>query len=209
MQEATKFLFDTSFEGRSGERAKRADGRPVPTRTEEELEAARQESFRAGHTAGAAEVRAEVETAAAQALAVIGRELAALGRTQSAAIEHIRRESAALAHAIGRKLAPALIQRHPLAEIEVLVRQCLAELHDEPRVVVRASEPMVATLKERIAELSAATAFPGQVVLLPDDALQGSNCRIEWADGGVERDADTLARRLDAAIQRFLEGEKT
>jgi flagellar assembly protein FliH len=208
MHEATKFLFDTSFEGRTSERTKRPDGRPVPTRTEEELEAARHESYAAGHAAGIAETRAEVETVAAQALTVISRELGTLGGVQTAALETMRRECAALAHAIGRKLAPALIQRYPLVEIEALVHQCLAELHDEPRVVVRASETTIAALKSRVAEVSAHTGFPGQVVLLPDDAMQGANCRIEWADGGVERDAEALSRRLDAAIQRFLEGEK-
>lgn len=117
MQEATKFLFDTSFEGRQSERAKRPDGRPMPTRTEEELETARQESYRAGHAAGIMEAHAEIETLAAKALAVVGRELGALGGTQKIAIEQMRRESAALAHAIGRKLAPALIQRHPFEEV--------------------------------------------------------------------------------------------
>ena len=208
MHEATKFLFDTSFEGRVSERAKRPDGRPMPTRTEEELEAARGESYATGHSAGIAEAHAQIEAAAAEALAVIGRELGTLGGAQNAAIEKMRHECAALAHAIGRKLAPALIQRYPLEEIETLVRQCLAELHDEPRVVVRAGESTISALKSRITDLSANSGFPGQIVLLPDELMQGANCRIEWADGGVERNADALSRRLDAAIQRFLEGEK-
>ena len=209
MAETSKFLFETSFEARQNERARRSDGRPMPTHTEAELEAARSESFAAGHAAGSAEARGEIEAAVAQALTTIARSIASLGATHKTALQQISSDSAVLARAVGTKLASALIARHPLGEIEMLVRRCLSELHDEPRIVVRASETAVAAMKDRVVEVTQSCGFPGQIVLLPDDAMAGADCRVEWADGGVERNSEALSRRLDAAIQRFLDGEKT
>jgi flagellar assembly protein FliH len=125
---------------------------------------------------------------------------------QAKAIEEMRRQSVELAHAVAMKLAPALMRRHPLEEIEALVLQCLAELRDEPRIVVRASDSAVAAMKSRIADIAASSAFEGQVVLIPDDTMQAADCRVEWADGGVERDGAALQQRIGAAVDRFLEG---
>jgi flagellar assembly protein FliH len=206
MREKSKFLFENSFDGRTGERARRADGRPIPTRTEEELEAARQESYAAGHAAGAAEVRVQVDTIAAQALTIIGSGLSTLGEAQGKAIEEMRRKSVELAYAVAVKLAPALMRRYPLEEIEALVLQCLAELHDEPRIVVRASDPVIAAMKSRVADMATSSRFDGQVVLIPDDTMQAADCRVEWVDGGVERNGAALSQRISAAVERFLEG---
>ncbi|MFN4281206.1 MAG: hypothetical protein ACK4NA_01060 [Alphaproteobacteria bacterium] len=199
---ATKFLFGNSFDpAKAGPEVP-----PPPTFSEAELAAAREEGFRAGHAAGHAEMAQSVEQAAAAALAEIGARLADMnGRfddiRQAAIASGVEVVSAAV-----RKLVPALAKRNGLAEIENLVRDTLHTLYDEPRVVIRAHDSVIDALQERVDGMAAASGFMGKVVLFGDDQFSETDCRIEWADGGAERNLGKLWRRIDAAIERVTDG---
>ena len=41
--------------------------------------------------------------------------------------------------------------------------------------------------------------------LLPDAELSGTDCRMEWADGGVERDTEKTWRDIEAGLARLLQ----
>jgi flagellar assembly protein FliH len=66
----------------------------------------------------------------------------------------------------------------------------------------------VDALRERIADLARAAGFGGQVVLLGDPALQGSDARIEWAHGGAERNVLSLQSSIDEAVARFISSRR-
>ena len=51
-----------------------------------------------------------------------------------------------------------------------------------------------------IAPLAASTGFPGKLVILGDESLAGSDCRVEWADGGAERDTARTWQEIEAAV---------
>jgi len=203
MSNGTKYLFETSFDP-----AKAVDPGvpPPPTFSEEELATARAEGFREGHAAGHAEMARAIEQAAADALAAIGTQLAAMnGR-----FEEIREGAIAsgvdVVAATVRKLIPALAKRNGLAEIEHLVRDSLHSLYDEPRVVIRAHDSVIEALQDRIDGMAAASGFMGKVVLFGDEQFSETDCRVEWADGGAERNLGELWRRIDAAIERVTDG---
>ena len=59
-------------------------------------------------------------------------------------------------------------------------------------------------LQERLTQLSAASGFEGRVVLIGDDAMGESDCRVEWADGGVEREAGRIWRAIEEALARYI-----
>ena len=42
------------------------------------------------------------------------------------------------------------------------------------------------------------------MILLPDDTKTNSDCRIEWADGGVERDVEDTQKKVDDIVDRFI-----
>jgi flagellar assembly protein FliH len=102
------------------------------------------------------------------------------------------------------KASPALAQKEPLAEIEAMIVTCLREAFEEPRIVVRVPQPLFDPIRGRLASLAHDGSFAGKFVLLVDDALGPADCRLEWADGGAERDTSRLARELDAALERAL-----
>lgn len=201
MAEIVKFQFDTSFDVHDAELAASAR-----RHTAAEVAAA----VAAARTEAAAEARrttqAELEGVTAAAVAAMAQQLRAVGAAHAQAMERIHREAAALAYRIAATLAPALLQRLPEAEVEALVIECLRDLLEEPRVVVRAAEPVVAALKPRIDQTAADAGFGGRVVLVVDEAMTGADCRVEWADGGAERDSTDIAGRIQAAVERFVGG---
>jgi flagellar assembly protein FliH len=109
--------------------------------------------------------------------------------------------------AIVKKLFPALAARDGIAEIEGILTQCLGSQKQEPRLVAYVSAAQLDALQGRLAELTAANGFEGRVVLIGDDKMADSDCRVEWADGGVERDSNQIWRTIEDAINRYLAAE--
>jgi flagellar assembly protein FliH len=205
---SVRFTFDRSFDP-VPEPVEPVQAEPPPeVFSREELDAAHAEGWQAGHAAGQAEAATAIEAAAAQALGQLGAALGDLMARQTEALGVLRAEAAELAAAVGQKLAQALLATDPLAEIENVLSQCLGHLGEEPRVVVRLPDSLVDALRERIADLARAAGFGGQVVLLGDPALHGSDARIEWAHGGAERNVLSLQSSIDEAVARFISSRR-
>ncbi|MCG8695554.1 MAG: hypothetical protein MI806_30460 [Minwuiales bacterium] len=202
MNDAAKFTFDEDFDD-SPERLAARRAKEASRYSEEELEAARQAAMAEGKAAGVAEARQQIEETIGRALEGIAGSLSDFTALHNTAQAAQRAEAVSLAHLIATKLAPSLMARQPLAEIEALVSECLSELLDEPRIVVRSAEALIGGLTERLDGIAQRAGFPGQIVLLPDDALVGDACRVEWADGGAERDPVQIAKSIEAAVQRY------
>jgi len=132
--------------------------------------------------------------------------LDALAQSHRQAAEEMIAEGLKVAVGIARKVVPELAQRNAMNEIEALVTDCLRHLAEEPRVVVRVHDQFLDGLQGRIDELAQLSAFPGSIVLIADDGLAAGDCRVEWADGGAERDGGRLWKEIDAAIGRSLAG---
>ena len=206
MSASSKFLFDTEFSGQSHVRKKAAvePEAPPAVYTEEDKERLCAEAYQSGLMSGKQEALGGVEASTAEVLNVMGSQLQQIAQSHSSQIDNIRCEAASLALAIAKKLAPALIARQPEAEVLKMVEGCLEDLHDEPRIVLRASEPVCDALADRISDLTQASGFQGKVILLPDDTKTNSDCRIEWADGGVERELSDTLVKLEEIVNRFI-----
>jgi flagellar assembly protein FliH len=203
MAAISKFLFETSFEAhRAGEAP------PAPVRrsfTPAEVEAARAEGHAEGIEAGRAAALAALEARAADALAALAGKLAALLKDAAATEQARTRETVAAMATIARKVMPGLAERHGLAEIEALLLDCLGRLHDEPRVVVRINDAILDALKERLDALASGIGFAGRIIVIADPAVAAGDARIEWADGGAERDSARAWADIDGLIARFIE----
>lgn len=198
-----KFLFETSFDEPGAAEAGESNAAPRPSQfSHEDLARAREEGFAAGKEAGAQEAEQATERAIAQALGAIAQQLPAMAELQSGAIERQSRESIDLALTIIRKLFPRFARRHGLSEIESLVAECLGRLREEPRVVIRVADSLLDPVRERVTGIAAQCAYEGRIVLLSEDGLMPGDVRVEWADGGAERDSGQLWREIDQIIAR-------
>ena len=206
MAAVQRYLFDQSFDS-PGVPAPRGAVTPAePTFSRAELSAAEARARTEGHAAGLAEATGRQEAEAAAALAAIERHLASAMASEEAMRRDGERQAVALTRIVLGKLFPALTRRDGLAEIEALVAATIGECLDEPRLVLRLPDALFAAAQSRMEPLAARSGFQGRLIILADEALGGADCRIEWADGGAERDAARTLREIEAALARAIDG---
>ena len=202
-----KFLFDRSFDLPDAARAVPHKLAPPPeaTFTKADVEAARTAGFADGRRETLAEMAQSIDARAAAAIEALASTIEealqlrqdAAAAAQSRALETVR--------AIMRKAVPALCRTASLLELETLVSECVREAFDEPRIVLRVADGVFDAMQQRLAAITGPAGFAGKVVMLADDSLDLADARVEWAEGGAERDTKRLLRDIDGALARALD----
>ena len=207
MTQPHKFLFDQSFDLQDAPRpiSRKTAPPPEPTFTEAELEAARAAGFAEGRRHALDEAAQAIEARAAAALQTLAATIGEALQSRQHAAEAAQRRALETIRSIMRKAVPALCRTAPLLELETLVNECVREAFDEPRVVLRVADGIFDAMQQRLAAITGAAGFAGKVVLLADDSLDLADARVEWAEGGAERDTKRLLRDIDGALARALE----
>ena len=201
MNPSRKFLFENAFDIEKPDN-EAAQAAPEPTFTAAELEAAKQSAHADGMAAGLDQALRGLERQTAQALEETGRQLASLHERQTKSNEEVRRNALEVAISVVRKLVPGIEARDGISEIERVVVDSLQQVLDQPRVVIRVHDALMQALQGRLKGVSESVGFPGQLVLIADDRLGPSDCRVEWADGGAERIGERIWSEIDAVIDR-------
>jgi flagellar assembly protein FliH len=202
MGQARKFLFDVSFD-----QPEPPEGAPRPAEpvfSQADLDAARGEGFALGRAAALAEAAAATEARIAAALEALQRGIEQLNAAREEMCRATERAALELMREVLRQAVPALCRKEAFSELEALVARCFAEAFTEPRLVLRVNDALFDAMQSRIGTLSQTTGFTGKVVLLADETLSLEGGRIEWADGGAERDPLRLMTEIDAALARTL-----
>jgi len=206
MRAPAKYLFDVDFSVSPEAR------RPEPTIPLAEqaarLAAAEAEAHRKGLAEGEAKAQASLQRMAATALERIAAELARLQQGLDAVAAGLETEAVEVAVAVGKKLAPELIAREPLAEIVALARECFRHLIAAPHIVVRVNEALHATASTQIEQVARGRGFEGRLVVLGEPEIALGDCRIEWADGGINRDRAAVEATITEAEARYIRARK-
>jgi flagellar assembly protein FliH len=206
MASAMKFLFENSFDAAE---QPAADVQPEPPQqiTEEDIRAARDEGFAQGEAAARPAAMVAVEQSISQTLTAISGQLSSVSQNIEQVRSQIFADSLKVVSTAIHKVVPTLARHSVLNEIERLIRECLQAIYDEPRVVVRGHDRIISALQPRIDAMAVACGFQGKIVLFPDDQFNETDCRVEWADGGAERNLDDVWRQIETALQRMTEGD--
>lgn len=175
---------------------------PEPTFSMQELEAARDEAYVAGHTAALQEAEAATERLASESLHFIAQGLRQLGATMDQPYQRLEPMAVEVAVAIARRVLPIVTLQYGTAEIEGLVRQILPTIIEQPRIVVRVHPALSALVRDAMQPVVADTGFEGRLMVLDDAGIQPGDARIEWADGGIERDSPRTWNEILQIIDR-------
>ena len=195
-----KFLFDQDF-------APGANPAEKPIAPEEHalrLAEAESKGFRDGFAAAEKEGLAVAAQRNATAFEHIADGLDRAARSLAEIERRIETEAVELASAIARKLAPELISREPFAEISALAADCIKQLLHAPHIVVRVNEALHETAKTQLEEVARTRGFDGRLVVVAEPAIAPGDCKIEWADGGVVRNAAETDLAIGKAIEHYL-----
>jgi flagellar assembly protein FliH len=200
MAAPAKFLFDTDF-GRTGRAGPNAVS---PAQHQAALAEAEARGFRSGTAAAQADAAADTERRLAAALTRGAAALELMARGFRRIEDNLEAEAIAVAVAMATKLAPALIAREPLAEVEALAAECFRQLVSAPHVVVRVNATVFEPAQARLGPLAATCGLEGRLIVLADDEIAPGDCRIEWADGGAIRDRAAVEAAVAGLVARYI-----
>lgn len=168
------------------------------------LAAARAQGYSEGMEAG----RAAVEAQSSAALANAADALADTAASMVATIENYEKQhlahSVELAASVGRKLAAHLVARQPQAELAGLIAECMASLENAPHLVIRCHPDLCDAIKTLAEDRMSVSGFSGRLVVLGDPNIRLGDGRLEWADGGLVRDINTISDEINARISAYL-----
>jgi flagellar assembly protein FliH len=199
MRAPAKYLFDMDF-------GSRAEAKPTITLAEHETRLAEAEAaaYHKGATVAEVQALAESNRLTAAALERVADAFDSLDRALRGIEARLEAEAVEVAVAVARKLSPALIAREPFAEIAALATECFRHLVASPHVVVRVNDALYATTREKLEEIVRASGFEGRLVVLAESEIAPGDCRIEWADGGVNRSRAASEAVIGEAVVRYI-----
>ena len=203
MTDAKKFLFDTNNFDRS------KPNPHAPIYTEEQLILAQNQSLALGKADGIKVTRQQQEERLAELLQKT------LAMTEKLVQAEDRREvekciaAAKMAIRAVHKLLPQFAVQCALPEIERVILQSIEARRDEPRIAVIVPTIHLESLKTRMDALAIERNYAGKVILIADDSLPPTDCRVEWADGGAERLYERLFSQIDNEFAKAVAGMNT
>lgn len=199
MTDAKKFLFDNND-------FSKVKSTVEPSYNEEQLLLAKNQGYAQGKDDGVRETRQQQEDALAK---ILDKAIASLGQL---AVSEDAREiekcmgAASLAMKIVHRLLPKFAETYALPEIESVIIQSLEARRDEPRIAITVPTTHLEALRTRIDELALEKGFAGKTILIADDNMAPTDCRVEWADGGAERLYERLFSQIENEFAKAMTG---
>lgn len=212
MTVARKFIFETDFDAYQAPEQKLEEAveedvpvqEEAPTYSEDELNAARDEAFAAGKQEGEKEAADATDLKISDALAAVEEGLSEIFRIQEETNETMLKNAISVATTVVRKLFPSLNETNALGEVENLVVTTLEKVMDEPKITIHVAEELRPGLEQRIDSLI--KGYEGKLKVLGDGGMALGDCRIEWSEGGAERNTDAMWKEIDLIIERNIDG---
>ena len=207
-----KFMFDRSFDveepaKRAAEVAEEIEEEPevaIPTFSEEQVATSRKEGLEQGKSEALEEAAMAFENQIIDLTKAIGAQLTKLISSQSLVNNEIFRDAIKISRAITKKSFPSINAEHGFHEIEQLIRQILNQILEEPRVKIQVHPSLTEQVSKRLNEISTDTHFEGRVHIVEDESIEQGDCRIDWSNGGAERNLENVMREVDVIIQANL-----
>ncbi|MHA1525088.1 MAG: hypothetical protein ACTSY1_11925 [Alphaproteobacteria bacterium] len=172
------------------------EAEPAPSWGEAQVEQIRAQAYADGMAQGQAAAQDTIETQRVAALRAIERQLGVVSGQFAELGSGLEKSAAALAYGIARIVAQDALKADSLAVIEPILARCLNEISSAPRLVIQVHDSLVDGLEKRLGEIVDAAGFAGRVQVA-GGAAQPGDCRIEWPEGGMERQMSTILDDLE------------
>lgn len=218
MSAAEKFMFDLTFDNEVEETLElektdvttTVDEEPeiiAPTFSEEEVEIARQQGYEKGKEEGLAATTEILTKQINETLLKIDKKLLAAFQTQDSFNQDLSRAAHSLAISVCKKMMPAMAKQHSFDEVERVIEEVFVKAIEEPRITLSVHLDLVEAVELRISELTKEKEFEGRVFVRADETMEASDCRVDWVNGGSERNTTELWANITSILDRNI-GEK-
>jgi flagellar assembly protein FliH len=172
--------------------------------SDEEMTREKDTAYRKGMAEGEAKPKQSLEQILADALIRATKDLEALTEKETAREKEAHEIALTMTLSAIKKAWPQIVQSLGQGLVEDTIRQSLELNPNESRIVVRVHDSILDAIVDRLPHIKDGAAFAGKVIVLADDSVAAGDCKVEWADGGLERLSRTLSQQLDDAVTRVL-----
>ena len=202
--------------GKKKKKEEEAPPPPPPVYTEEQGAQMVAEAEQRGHEQGFAEghkqgfdeahqqIMASLEKAVGDVESEIAEKLSQIDEQQKRANAKINEDAIHVALGIIRKLAPAWSKQYQLTEIEDIVRQCLANLFEAPKVMIKVHPDLAGDVSAAAERIAHSRGFSGKVVVVGETEVAMGDCQVSWGDGTAVRDSARIWSEINTIIDNAL-----
>ena len=198
MTDAKKFLFDANNFDRTKPE--------VVVYSEEQVAQIKAQTLALGKSEGVNDTRQKQEELIGQLLQKTLAQAEKLVKNEDRREIEKCTDAVKLAMQVVHKLLPGFAERYAVSEIERVITQSIEARRDEPRIAVIVPTMHLESLTARIDALALDKSYAGKIILIADDALPPTDCRVEWADGGAERLYERLLSQIDTEFTKAIAG---
>ena len=181
---------------------------PPPTYSQAELDEAEQRGFMNGQLEGNRLALERQEHQVALAIGDIARTLPLLASQLAASIAVVERDAVATLLLAVERIFPRLAAETVTGETALLLERAFHKAVEEPRVTVRCALAIRDAIEPLIKDAASEAGYPGKLTIMGDPHLAEGGCRVEWAEGGLERDPAALLSTIEEALRRGLDNAK-
>jgi len=177
-----------------------SDEVPVTIYNDTDISVARQEGFDDGKKEGANEALTGIEKTLADTLTAITNDLSVFLSEQNQANIEVSRDAVTLALTIVRKFFPTLNDKTALDEINSVLVVALKRLIGEPEIIIKVNPTISDDLSDKLKHQFPETHPATNVSIVADKGIDKGNCEIEWSNGKMERNINTLMQEIEDII---------
>ena len=105
--------------------------------------------------------------------------------------------------AVCKKAVPALCATNAIEEIRALLKNNLHFLKDEPKISLCLNPFLADQIKPVLADLIKKESYSGKIALVRDDSLAVGDCRIEWKNGGLEKNVQDVLNHTEELLKLY------
>lgn len=113
--------------------------------------------------------------------------------------QNTEQEQNALRFAVSlvKKLLPSLEENVAVEEVEAFIGDNFKNFAKEGSLSFRFNPDIIGDIAPKISRLAEKNDFEGKIALHKDDSLGLSDCKIEWKNGGVERNTARMISQVE------------
>jgi flagellar assembly protein FliH len=200
METRRPYMFDQSFDlsAMKAEETKKVE----PTFSEGDVAAAREAGRQEGLVEGRAAATREISQQQAELLSHVERLMQRLSDDVWKVYAQQKQAASDIALTIVRKLLPDYVKKYGMQEMTSAIEASIAEMINEPRLVLRVPDPHFDFISKEVNTIADKLGYGGKIIVLADPNLGEHDCRLEWADGGMERNLNLTWSEIERQVAR-------
>jgi flagellar assembly protein FliH len=182
---------------------------PPPSFSEEQLKAAERDGYKKGFVEGTQEGRkqaesaqADVERALSETAARFAHSLTPLFADHQRMVTEIREHMPKIA--LARKVAGRALDANAGEVIADMAAAACETMVGEHKLSITVHESMADCLTDKLARLAPSLPASTDIEILRDQHIPPADCRIEWNQGGMERNTSQLWQQIDKAVDNLV-----